>query len=141
VHVAWSVRGQRGRRINRYNAEAFAIWAPRLPLGRVVVSRSDDTVDDHNRVTDGEYRAFIGPLQRRSIAFESEPSLEHAIGRVLGAAAQGDLVLLLGAQGMDRGRDFARAWLAQNGDDLLSQVQKLQPQQRPHRARPDREEP
>lgn len=140
VHVAWAVRGQRGRRINRYNAEAFAIWAPRLPLGRVVVTRSDDTVDDRNRVTDGEYRAFIGPLERRGVAFESEPTLEHAIGRVLGAAAQGDLVLLLGAQGMDRGRDFARSWLEQNGDDLLSQVQKLQPQQRPHDARTDREE-
>ncbi len=111
VHVVWAVRGQRGGRINRYNAEALAIWARRVPLATLVVTRSRDATDDRNRVDDSEYAAFVRPLERAGITFEALDELAPAVTRVLARAQSGDLVLLLGAQGMDRGAGLARDWL------------------------------
>lgn len=103
VHVVWAVRGRRGPRINRYNAEALAIWARRIPLGRLVVTRSTDATDDYNRVSDAEYGAFLRPLRRASVSFTESAALAPAIRQVLSVAGPGELVLLLGAQGMNRG--------------------------------------
>lgn len=112
VHIAFAVRGQRGDRINRENGEALAIWARRLDLATLVVTRAADTVDDLNRVEDEEYRAFVEPLRERAVAFEELDRLEPAVHAVLERAGDGDVVGLLGAQAMDGGQDIARSWLA-----------------------------
>jgi hypothetical protein len=46
------------------------------------------------------------------VAFSYEPALEAAVRRALEGSGEGELVLLLGAQGMDRAADVARAILA-----------------------------
>ncbi len=112
IHVAWAVRGQRGGRINRYNAEALAIWTRRLPVASLVVTRSRETTDERNRVDDKEYAAFLGPLQKAGIVFEAADDLRPAITTVLDRARAGDVVLLLGAQGMNEGATIAREWLS-----------------------------
>lgn len=115
VHVAWAVRGRRGARINRENAESLAVWAARIPPATLVVTRSADATDDLNEVEEEEYAAFTDVLRDRRIPFEEHDQVDSAVRAVLDAAGEGDLVLLLGAQGMDRGRDVARDWLAETG--------------------------
>lgn len=115
VHAVWAVRGQRGGRINRYNAEALAIWAGRVPFGTLVVTRSREAADDRNRVDDAEYAAFVRPLEKAGVRFDAIDDLAPAVTRVLERAQPGDLVLLLGAQGMDRGAAIARDWIDRTG--------------------------
>lgn len=115
VHAAFAVRGQRGPRINRHVGKALAIWAGQLPPGRLVLTRSVEAVDERNQVEPREYQAFASPLGEAGVAFEERERLDDAIHRVLLAADDGDIVLLLGAQGMDRGMEIARAWLAEHG--------------------------
>jgi hypothetical protein len=45
------------------------------------------------------------------VAFEYEPTLAAAVRRALEGSVAGDLVLLLGAQGMDRAAELARPLL------------------------------
>lgn len=47
----------------------------------------------------------------------SRGRVAEAVRLVLDRAGEGDLVLLLGAQGMDRGRDVARDWLEGRAPD------------------------
>jgi UDP-N-acetylmuramoyl-L-alanyl-D-glutamate--2,6-diaminopimelate ligase len=115
VHAVWAVRGRRGRRINRYNAEALAIWAKRVPLGTLVVTRSREAADERNRVEDAEYAAFVRPLEKAHVRFDAIDDLAPAVTRVLERAQPGDLVLLLGAQGMDPGAAIARDRLGRTG--------------------------
>jgi UDP-N-acetylmuramoyl-L-alanyl-D-glutamate--2,6-diaminopimelate ligase len=115
VHVVWAVRGRRGPRINRYNAEALAIWARRVPLASLVVTRSTDVADALNRVSDDEYAAFLRPLQRAALPFQEAETLERAVDLALSAARRNHLVLLLGAQGMNEGARLAEAWLDTRG--------------------------
>lgn len=116
IHAAFAVRGQRGPRINRHVAKALAIWAERLPMGTLVLTRSAEAVDDRNAVTDREHAAFAAPLREAGIDFGERDRLDDAVHAALAAAGEGDVVLLLGAQGMDRGMEIARAWLAEHGD-------------------------
>ncbi len=122
VRVAWAVRGHRGARINRENAEALAVWAERVPIATLVVTASVDTADALNEVEEEEYAAFLEPLREHGITHEERDGVAEAVHAVLESAGVGDVVLLLGAQGMDRGRDVAREWLEARSDDALHSV-------------------
>lgn len=116
VHVVYAVRGQRGDRINKENAEALAVWAERLGIRTLVVTRSVESADELNEVETEEYGAFVEPLREHGIAFQEVDRLAPAVETALDAAGEGDIVALLGAQGMNMGQDIARAWLAARGD-------------------------
>jgi UDP-N-acetylmuramoyl-L-alanyl-D-glutamate--2,6-diaminopimelate ligase len=115
LHAAFAVRGQRGPRINRQVARALGIWAEKHPLETLVVTRSDDAADARNRVTSREHDAFVEALRDAGVAFEERATLAEAVPAVLERAGPGDLVLLLGAQGMDAGDLLARGWLEAHG--------------------------
>jgi UDP-N-acetylmuramoyl-L-alanyl-D-glutamate--2,6-diaminopimelate ligase len=115
LHVAFVVRGQRGPDINHGLGEALAIWAEKHPPGTLVVTRSADAADARNRVTDEEQEAFVAPLRAAGIAFQTHETLDAAVPAVLERAGEGDLVLLLGAQGMDGGAERALRWLEAHG--------------------------
>ena len=61
---------------------------------------------------DEELEAVLSVLREEAVAFSYEPALDAAVRRALEGSGEGDLVLLLGAQGMDRAADIARALLA-----------------------------
>jgi UDP-N-acetylmuramoyl-L-alanyl-D-glutamate--2,6-diaminopimelate ligase len=115
-HVVFAVRGRRGERINEQNAQSVAIWAQRLAIDTLIITRSEGAADELNRVDETEYEAFLEPLRHRGIAFEEVDRLELAVHAVLERAGDGDVVALLGAQGMDTGQDIARAWLEACGE-------------------------
>ncbi|HSH46346.1 MAG TPA: Mur ligase family protein [Longimicrobiales bacterium] len=115
LHVVWGVRGQRGEQINRENAETLAIWAAREAPETLIITRSTDTADELNRVQDDEYAAFLDVLREHHIAFQEDQRMGSAVHGALERAGEGDLVLLLGAQGMNEAGVVARRWLGERG--------------------------
>lgn len=115
VHMAFAVRGQRGERVNRHTAEALGIWSRRVPVGSVVVTRSVEAADGRNQVEDAEVEAVTAALARHGVTHSLRPRLDVAVREVMEAAGEGDLVLLVGAQGMDEGQARAREWLRDRG--------------------------
>lgn len=113
VHIVLAVRGQRGEEVNRHTAEALGIWTRRVPLGELVVTRSEEAADERNRVEDAEARAVEEALKGMGVSFKTRSRLKEAVEDVVSAGRVGDLVLLLGAQGMDGGQEVARRWLAE----------------------------
>ena len=111
VHIAFAVRGQRGTRINRQSARTLAIWCERDPPATLVITRSIEAADERNRVDDREMEAFTGVLRGKGVRHSTSDRLDQAIHGVMEAAEDDDLVLLLGAQGMDQGHDIMNAWL------------------------------
>jgi UDP-N-acetylmuramoyl-L-alanyl-D-glutamate--2,6-diaminopimelate ligase len=103
VHVCVAIRGKRGARINRRVAEALAIWVEQVPLATMVVTTSRDQADDLNTVTTRERNAFVGALEKAGVPFMEHERLDRAVRHVVDRASRGDLVLLIGAQGMDEG--------------------------------------
>lgn len=111
VHIAFAIRGQRGRRINRESARSLAIWCERIRPASLVVTSSTEAADERNRVEEAERHAFLEVLSESGIPFSEQERLDQAVTAVLDNAEPGDAVLLLGAQGMDQGQVTAREWL------------------------------
>lgn len=103
LRIVFGVRGTRGAEINRRLARALGELvrrhAGRVPV-TLVVTASEDTADERNRVTPEELAAFRESLGATPHAFE--PTLARAVDRLVDGVRPDDLVLVLGAQGMDR---------------------------------------
>ena len=123
LRVAFGLRGSRGAEINIALAEALAELAAtraREEPVHLVVTWSDDTAGPRDRVTDEEregalrvFRATCDALPPGTpLRFDTRASLADAIETLLADVRDDELVLLLGAQGMDRAAELARDALA-----------------------------
>lgn len=114
LRIAYAIRGARGVAINAHNASALAAGVAATGA-MLTVTASEDAADERNRVTDEERTVVTDMLDRAGVPYEYTPSLEDAVRRTLAGSRPGDLVLLLGAQGMDGGAEFARRMLGITG--------------------------
>lgn len=103
LHVVYAIRGRRGTEINHRDAQSVAIWSRCVPIATMIVTASEDAADEANRVAPEERAAFLKALRADGLAHVYRARLSDAIETVLEAVGTGDLILLLGAQGMDRG--------------------------------------
>lgn len=114
LRIVFGIRGSRGIEINRRLGAALAALvttrAREVPV-RLVVTASVEAAGPRDRVGGSEGEALLAPLRAAGVAFEYEPTLGTAVQRVLEGSGAGDLVLLLGAQGMDRAAELARPLL------------------------------
>ncbi|MBC7090240.1 MAG: Mur ligase family protein, partial [Methanobacteriaceae archaeon] len=67
----------------------------------LIVTDSYDVVDDLNMVKDHEREAFLEVLQEHRIKYTHHRKLEEALIEALNRASEDDIILLIGAQGMD----------------------------------------
>jgi UDP-N-acetylmuramoyl-L-alanyl-D-glutamate--2,6-diaminopimelate ligase len=111
LRVVYCIRGKRGENINVHDAEAVAIWSRRVAIDALHVTAATDTADDRNVVSAAERNAFLNVLRNRSVEHAHHDRLADAIAAALDGAGETDIVLLLGAQGMDAGADIARRLL------------------------------
>ncbi|MBC7788942.1 MAG: hypothetical protein H7Z74_03260 [Anaerolineae bacterium] len=107
VRIVYAIRGARGTSINASNAKALAFGVAER-AATLTVTSSEDATDERNSVTDAERDAVIEVLRSEGTPFHFEPALKQAIEHTLNLAGKDDIVLLLGAQGMDRGAEIAR---------------------------------
>jgi UDP-N-acetylmuramoyl-L-alanyl-D-glutamate--2,6-diaminopimelate ligase len=102
LRILFGIRGMRGPDINANLAETLAECIGSCPA-HLVVTSSEDLADARNKVLPAERDAFINTLRARANGhhFAFEPCLKDAVETVLDDVGESDLVLLLGAQGLD----------------------------------------
>ncbi|MBO8125633.1 MAG: UDP-N-acetylmuramoyl-L-alanyl-D-glutamate--2,6-diaminopimelate ligase [Firmicutes bacterium] len=109
-----AIRGNRGLQINRENAETLADFIQESQRQtRLIVTASQEAVGEHDRVSSGEKEVFLQTLRKKEIPYSFFSTLKKAIKTALKQVAAGDLLLLLGAQGMDQGSRVFRELMAQ----------------------------
>ncbi|HWR43694.1 UDP-N-acetylmuramyl-tripeptide synthetase [Sporomusa sp.] len=101
--VVNAIRGQRGPAINAANAAVIACRGRTLPFN-LVITASTDHVSQADAVSDEERMAFLTTLNNLKVSYTYLSTLTKAIRAALNEAVPGDLILLIGAQGMDAGR-------------------------------------
>lgn len=114
LRIVFGIRGSRGEEINARLGSALARRVTErsreIPV-RLTVTACIEAAGPRDRVGRAETEALLAPLRAGSVAFEYEPTLSGAVRRALEGVGAGDLVLLLGAQGMDRAAELARTVL------------------------------
>jgi len=101
IVLVTAIRGNRGTVINRENAAQFVKWGKFFNIERIIVSSSHSHIDSLNYVTAEEETAFLKTLSQANFSFAHFRELPDAISYALTMLKAGDLLLLLGAQGMD----------------------------------------
>ncbi|MGQ0714582.1 MAG: Mur ligase family protein [Gemmatimonadaceae bacterium] len=110
LRVAYAIRGSRGPEVNERNAEALAREVGSM-VATLIVTASEDHASERDRVGDEERDAVLRTLEARNVPHVYEPTLQRAVERAVEGALRGDLIALLGAQGMDNGAEIARKLL------------------------------
>ena len=102
LRVLFGIRGTRGPEINKRLAETLAACL-KAQRAHLVVTASDDVADPRNKVLPAERDAFMDTFRRHANGSDPsyQPSLSGAVTRLLDEVGEDDLVLLLGAQGLD----------------------------------------
>lgn len=112
IVLVTSIRGSRGTAINCENAERFVKWSSCYNLERVIVTSSHSHIASRDYVTAEEEAAFLKTLSQANLPFAHFRELPDAIGFALTQLKTGDLLLLLGAQGMDPGGSILDSFLS-----------------------------
>jgi UDP-N-acetylmuramoyl-L-alanyl-D-glutamate--2,6-diaminopimelate ligase len=108
LHVLSGYRGSRGVRINRAMAGALAAWMRRYRRPALHLTAAAESSDERNRTEPEERAAFEAELRREGIDFSYEERLDRAVRRAMAEVEAGDLLLILGTQGMDGAARLAR---------------------------------
>jgi UDP-N-acetylmuramoyl-L-alanyl-D-glutamate--2,6-diaminopimelate ligase len=117
LRVLFGVRGARGVEINERLASTLAELIgerAREESVKLVVTWSEDTASPRDRATAEERDAVLRTLDASlarlphtgDLRAIPEPTLEGGVRAVLDGVREDELVLLLGAQGMDRAADL-----------------------------------
>ncbi|MDI6724152.1 MAG: Mur ligase family protein [Methanobacterium sp.] len=99
-YIISAIRGSRGKAINQANAEAIAEGLTNIPY-KLIITSSSDVVDDLNIVNPNEKKVFIDALRKKEIKYIFHEKLYDALEYVLNISKNEDVILLIGAQGMD----------------------------------------
>lgn len=99
LYVVCSIRGSRGVEINKLNVEA--IVESMEGNIKLILSSSDDVVNDLNFVGYEEREVFFNTLNENGIDFIHYNNLEDCLRETYEKADEDDIILLIGAQGMD----------------------------------------
>lgn len=106
LHVVCAIRGSRGVEINQLNVEALVeVLTDDINL---FLSSSNDVVNDLNYVTPEERKVFFDVLDKNNVKYTHFDNLIDCLSEVYGQADKKDIILLIGAQGMDPAESLLR---------------------------------
>jgi UDP-N-acetylmuramoyl-L-alanyl-D-glutamate--2,6-diaminopimelate ligase len=112
--VGYAIRGNRGADINRRNALALARLASLYGAAGVVMTASNDAAGPQDRATAEEIDASRAVVRERGGRASWHDDLDEAMKELAARSRPGDLVLLVGAQSMDCGRDYLIKYCSAN---------------------------
>jgi UDP-N-acetylmuramoyl-L-alanyl-D-glutamate--2,6-diaminopimelate ligase len=104
--IVWAVRGNRGIDVNRANAFTLADLASLQAAVGLIVSAAEEVAEPADRVQPAEIDAVRAALQLRGRPFEFHAGLRESMEAAAAKSRAGDLIVLAGAQGMNRGRQL-----------------------------------
>jgi UDP-N-acetylmuramoyl-L-alanyl-D-glutamate--2,6-diaminopimelate ligase len=101
--LVYAVRGNRGADINRRNAIALADLSAIHGVETLIVTAATDCTGTADQVSSTEVDAARQAFVERGRRFVWHDTLQGAIGDALDRSRPGDLLILVGAQGMNEG--------------------------------------
>lgn len=104
--VVYALRGNRGADINRQNARALSDLVALHGAALFVVTAASDCTTAKDSAAAEEIDATRETFAARGTRFSWHDQLQPAIQEAVRRTSAGDLLLLIGAQAMDRGREM-----------------------------------
>ena len=106
LYVVCAIRGSRGVEINQLNVDALVESMD--DSIELILSSSKDVVNDLNFVEENEREVFFSTLNENGIEFAHYDNLKECLSDTYKKADRKDIILLIGAQGMDPAESLLR---------------------------------
>lgn len=106
LYIVNAIRGNRGIDINKENAEILRQWSDILGVKKLILTSSAEGCAPKDKVSDEERRTYEDIFSEGNVPYHFEETLQGAIEKAFNYLEEDDLLLLLGAQGMDLGRNI-----------------------------------
>lgn len=123
LHILYAIRGKRGYEVNKEIAERLVKWIKTLKPNSICATLSRETVTEKDRVTDEELAIFKEILDNENIDYRIYDNLCDSIDENIDLLENGDVLLLAGCQGMDKGAGIVLNKLTEDGK--TNEVQSL----------------
>jgi UDP-N-acetylmuramoyl-L-alanyl-D-glutamate--2,6-diaminopimelate ligase len=104
--VVYAIRGGRGVDINKHNALALADMSFLYGVESLIITSAGDVTSPPDVALASEIDAARQTLVARGRRFVWHDALDAALREALNRTSGGDLIVLLGAQAMNRGKDL-----------------------------------
>ena len=104
IVVAYALRGSRGAEINHRNGLSLAEHSQAIGAHRTIVTEAVDTAGPLDRVLPGEAEAARRAFRERGVEPAWHETMKGAMKDAADHTRPGDLIVLVGAQGMNAGR-------------------------------------
>lgn len=114
LYMVYALRGNRGVTVNRENIETLSDWIPKLKLKQFIATESLNDVSKKDLVHKEEKEIFFETCKDKNIDVTFKERLQEAIELAIDKAKKGDVILLAGCQGMDKGGRLALNYIASN---------------------------
>lgn len=108
LNILYAIRGKRGVEVNREITERLVKWIKILNPKTLSATLSIDTVKEKDKVTKDELSIFKKILKENNIDCKIYDTLEESINNSIDLLNTGDVLLLAGCQGMDKGAKFVK---------------------------------
>jgi UDP-N-acetylmuramoyl-L-alanyl-D-glutamate--2,6-diaminopimelate ligase len=115
IAAVYAVRGRRGVDVSRQNALALGDLVPLHGVDPLIVTASVDAASPADTATEAEIDATRQALVARGCRFIWHDALEAAMRDAVERTGTGDLLVLVGAQGMNAGREILERVAGQSG--------------------------
>ncbi|AGB40400.1 UDP-N-acetylmuramyl-tripeptide synthetase [Halobacteroides halobius DSM 5150] len=100
------LKGQRGTKINRLNAQLIADWSKELDLKEIITTKCAKRVTEKNKVLFKEEEVFTDIISEHNIRIINMKELEDALKLGLDKVTSNDLLLLLGGPGLNKASEI-----------------------------------
>lgn len=107
LRIIFAIRGSRGETINRLNVEAVVDGLKGVDYALTITS-SVEEVDNLNTVLPKEKEVVLDTLKENGLKFSFYDKLHDALYDGISPAVEEDIILLIGAQGMDPASEIIR---------------------------------
>lgn len=107
LYLVSAIRGSRGVPINQANSEAI-VDSLKNVNHHLIITSSVDVVDQANMVQSSEKKIFTETIEENNLNYIFYEKLFNALKHVVKVSKKSDIILLIGAQGMDPAKDVLK---------------------------------
>lgn len=106
--MVFALSGNQSSAVSALNGKLISEWADKIPIEKVVVTKSIHQVNKKARASLQEEKAFLENCQNIAGRISVIPDLGDALQDSILAAQEGDIILLLGEKGMEAGASLSQ---------------------------------
>lgn len=118
LKMLYAIRGMRGVHVNTEAAQESAKWLKKFKVSKIYATSSKEIVTKKDEVQNEEKAAFLKIMQENNIEVEHFERLDEALYNMLSIVEKGDLMLLAGCQGMDKGGRIILEKIVEDKDEI-----------------------